>query len=1199
MRLPDDLRSVIEIVNDLNNFVPFGVLFITDFPGLPAAGTNPNSLEPGWKWVDFPFTEIEGLSPLLESLVLLVRKAYCRLTYRIFDRVRGIAVVRVYLFPEDSPHIESIQNYRKKYFKFKRTDQWFQKQTLIGLQNLLTITDYDSRAFNLSNPKNLFQYISTKEVIFLKFFSAGPKLASIDESELAYHFKRMVEREAYHSKEIKPCEAYNPQQRLTDIYNQIESPTFRHVDMKDAYTHHIFNLVQNEELAGFRSKLYNFQKRSLLMMIDRENNNSLNLMPYILKLKNNTYFNMKTMSPVLTPPTYMPPRGGILAENMGLGKTCICLALICLSKFEISEFPVCRSNIQKKTETPHSLLDYCVETVIQKSVPWKEFIDDFPTSIVHKLESKVGYFDRIDIPRKSRQTRCSERYSVPLYKRFYLVSTTLVILPDNLFHQWRVEINKHVEKDFLNVLEIQTCQNMNVLQQISFHDIASKDAVLISNSVFSKQFEKKDSVLRCIYWKRIIIDEGHTMQSKNSRAVLLTKDLFYERMWVISGTPTSGLTNIHMENDSQEYNVQKSFQPKQDLDRLGLMVTNFFKIQPWVSFPKLWTETIVKPFELKKYNIEMQLKFLLSQLIVRHNIKDVEDDISLPLLHHKPVFLAPSFYDKMTINLFISVLATNAITSRREGLDYMFDPSNKSDLRRLVTNLQKGTFYWTSFSIKDIENLLNFCVFSLREQNFSEEDKSVLRKAIYCSKLALSNMRWRAVSAVHEMAYFIENMPSLVIENYSLVGYNRSTACYGYPHIISLQKFFYKNRVIGSEEQFKEKIEKSSREFWSGYWKSIKSSHKRLGNKEDIKNFKISDVKQISQIPEWVATFDSKYEEDLVYGDNLNEKSNVKSGGKPKDMSNSTQGRSNILPNICSQLRNSKIVGTMSSKLNYLSMRLLENQIQGIKSIVFYEFENSAYYLTELLDILGMNYIMYAPYIKPSDRSNNVAQFDSWDCSKNEGEGICLIMDLKLASHGLTIIAATHVFFINPVWNQAVEAQAIKRAHRIGQVNEVFVETLILENTLEEQMYNMRSETKDSNNLELVDHTKIRDYILTFPFLRMFTNEKLTKEYCTFETPLTDFKEPLRPFDDGMVLDIIHSEICRDSNKRLWKLPLFTNKNLDKLLGSESTLSKRRYDDIDRIANDQMKEQVEDNDKRVRVLEKLRNKRRNKVSFNI
>lgn len=67
-----------------------------------------------------------------------------------------------------------------------------------------------------------------------------------------------------------------------------------------------------------------------------------------------------------------------------------------------------------------------------------------------------------------------------------------------------------------------------------------------------------------------------------------------------------------------------------------------------------------------------------------------------------------------------------------------------------------------------------------------------------------------------------------------------------------------------------------------------------------------------------------------------------------------------------------------------------------------------------------------------------------------------LLMNVHEASHGLHIASASRVFFINPVWQPNVEAQAIKRAHRIGQTRPVYVETLVLRDTLEDQMLQRR-----------------------------------------------------------------------------------------------------------------------------------------------
>ena len=67
-----------------------------------------------------------------------------------------------------------------------------------------------------------------------------------------------------------------------------------------------------------------------------------------------------------------------------------------------------------------------------------------------------------------------------------------------------------------------------------------------------------------------------------------------------------------------------------------------------------------------------------------------------------------------------------------------------------------------------------------------------------------------------------------------------------------------------------------------------------------------------------------------------------------------------------------------------------------------------------------------------------------------------LLMDIKQASHGLHVAAASRVYFVGPVWDISTEAQAIKRAHRIGQTKPVYVETLVLEDTIEDRMWRRR-----------------------------------------------------------------------------------------------------------------------------------------------
>ena len=79
------------------------------------------------------------------------------------------------------------------------------------------------------------------------------------------------------------------------------------------------------------------------------------------------------------------------------------------------------------------------------------------------------------------------------------------------------------------------------------------------------------------------------------------------------------------------------------------------------------------------------------------------------------------------------------------------------------------------------------------------------------------------------------------------------------------------------------------------------------------------------------------------------------------------------------------------------------------------------------------------------DRAAPVARFQ-------QGEVPLFLLSLKAGGVGLNLTAADTVILYDPWWNPAVEAQAIDRAHRIGQEKPVFVYKLIAEGIIEDRM---------------------------------------------------------------------------------------------------------------------------------------------------
>lgn len=84
------------------------------------------------------------------------------------------------------------------------------------------------------------------------------------------------------------------------------------------------------------------------------------------------------------------------------------------------------------------------------------------------------------------------------------------------------------------------------------------------------------------------------------------------------------------------------------------------------------------------------------------------------------------------------------------------------------------------------------------------------------------------------------------------------------------------------------------------------------------------------------------------------------------------------------------------------------------------------------------------------DRQAQVERF------QNDPSVKVFLISLKAGGLGLNLTKADYVFLLDPWWNPAVEAQAVDRAHRIGQENRVFTYKFITKNTVEEKILSLQ-----------------------------------------------------------------------------------------------------------------------------------------------
>ncbi|MEZ6131402.1 MAG: SNF2-related protein [Planctomycetaceae bacterium] len=152
-------------------------------------------------------------------------------------------------------------------------------------------------------------------------------------------------------------------------------------------------------------------------------------------------------------------------------------------------------------------------------------------------------------------------------------------------------------------------------------------------------------------------------------------------------------------------------------------------------------------------------------------------------------------------------------------------------------------------------------------------------------------------------------------------------------------------------------------------------------------------------------------------------------------------------------LIDSKLADQSSAKLDAAVHQLRELVAEGHKALVFSQFTSLLSIVKQRLDSEGITY----EYLdgKISNRQQRVDRFQTDDACP------LFLISLKAGGHGLNLTAADYVFILDPWWNPAVEAQAVDRAHRMGQDRHVFAYRLICKDTVEERILEMQKDKKE------------------------------------------------------------------------------------------------------------------------------------------
>lgn len=137
-----------------------------------------------------------------------------------------------------------------------------------------------------------------------------------------------------------------------------------------------------------------------------------------------------------------------------------------------------------------------------------------------------------------------------------------------------------------------------------------------------------------------------------------------------------------------------------------------------------------------------------------------------------------------------------------------------------------------------------------------------------------------------------------------------------------------------------------------------------------------------------------------------------------------------------------------SAKVSLLVDHLVEITAEGHRALVFSQFTSFLSRVRESLTREGIA----TTYLDGGTRDRG-AVVDAF----RRGDAPVFLISLKAGGTGLTLTEADYVFVLDPWWNPAAEAQAVDRAHRIGQDKHVHVYRLVATDTIEEKVMALKA----------------------------------------------------------------------------------------------------------------------------------------------
>ncbi|KAI0273498.1 hypothetical protein BC834DRAFT_854101 [Gloeopeniophorella convolvens] len=651
----------------------------------------------------------------------------------------------------------------------------------------------------------------------------------------------------------------------------------------------------------------------------------------------------------------------------------------------------------------------------------------------------------------------------------------------------------------------------------------------------------KISPLFQIRWKRLVVDEGHIHGTDRTNISKVASLLSAERRWLVTGTPTTNLLGLNLggsEFDSErdltwpeelsegddilpawddgdadslaptsgvqaaraEANPPRIWTKydREDLRRLGTMMITFLQIPRFATETRLFSSHVVRalfgPNGPQPGAIAVLIR-VMNSIMVRHRIQDIEVDVSLPPLTQETVLLDLDPVATKSYNALQAVIVVNAVDSERKDQDYLFHPNNAAYLQQLVSNMSQLMFWHVDekqYNVDELAKTTDTMVEKAQQRGVSDEDIDALKQAKRHILQAAGDMLWRAiqVSPAPEVPFVLAGIPEPVLAAWSELPYDKAPAPTK-PPLINSRLLFPQRLAKLRELVIARPFTDQGTLIEAGHVQAEEDKLRHALLLESVrKKSKGTKLPDIENVRETLKAEGAARQSNVKVLEMQNELRIASENRAHQDTSDSQEDQAEPpgpsksksppwqMPLSTSSVAHARLVTSKSSKLNYLLKEVLTYSLKE-KFLIFSGMPLTLAHVADALALAGVMFLQYTTASPVHVRQQYVTTFETSDKYR------VFLMELKHGSRGLNLISASRVIFCEPVWQADVEAQAVKRVHRIGQTKPITVKTLAIRNSAEEMMLARRAQLKSQEQKlsAMTDDFTMRNFIANPRFM--------------------------------------------------------------------------------------------------------------------